>query len=302
MSELFAVAAEVADALATNRPVVALESTLISHGLPAPANLECARSAEAQIRAEGAIPATIAVIHGRVRVGLDETDLNQLAHGDNIAKLSRNDLASACANGISGATTVAATMICARRAGIDVFATGGLGGVHRGWQQTLDISADLYELARTPVTVVCSGAKSLLDLPATTEVLESLGVPLIGLGTTELPAFYSQDSGLALQQSVDHVEEAVQIIRIRRGLEMGGGEVLAVPPPEGAALATEKIERWTARALQDAAKANITGKALTPFLLGRIAELSEGLTLKANVALIQHNARIAARLASALSA
>ncbi|HAD36028.1 MAG TPA: pseudouridine-5-phosphate glycosidase, partial [Gammaproteobacteria bacterium] len=210
MLKWISISADVDSALSEGRPVVALESTLITHGLPHPENYQCAISAQDQVRAEGAVPATIAVLAGRIRVGLDPSEINQLVETEECHKLSRHDLATACAKGLTGGTTVAATMICARMAGIRIFATGGIGGVHRGWQNSFDISADLQELSQTPVTVVCSGAKSLLDLPATMEMLETLGVPVVGLGTRELPAFFSVESGIPLHQWADDIAEAAQ--------------------------------------------------------------------------------------------
>ena len=301
MTELIALSSEVEAALADNQPVVALESTLITHGLPFPENLSCARDAQDQIRAQGATPATIAVIDGQIRIGLEETELERISQDDTTRKLSRHDLATACAKGLTGGTTVAATMICARKAGISVFATGGIGGVHRGWNRTLDVSADLQELAQTPVTVVCSGAKSLLDLSATIEMLETLGVPVVGFGTEELPAFFSAQSGISLHQFVDTVGEAADIIRTRRELGLSGGEVLAVPPPEALAVALCDLENWTQTALTESQESGITGKSVTPYLLNRIAELSKGATLTVNTALILNNASIAGRLAVTLS-
>ncbi len=301
MTELITTGPEIEAALTERRPVVALESTLITHGLPFPENLRCARNAQDQIRLQGATPATIAVLDGQIRIGLEDAELERISQDNSASKLSRHDLATACARGLTGGTTVAATMICARKAGIAVFATGGIGGVHRGWNSTLDISADLQELARTQVTVVCSGAKSLLDLPATIEMLETLGVPVVGFGTDELPAFFSAQSGLSLHQFVDNLTEAADIIRTRRELDLSGGEVLTVPPPEALAVTLSDLENWTQAALAESRKRGITGKLVTPYLLGRIAELSGGATLRVNTALIPNNAAIAGRLAVALS-
>ena len=301
MTELIALAPQVQAALAENQPVVALESTLITHGLPFPENLDCAKDAQDQIRAQEATPATIAVIDGQIRIGLEDEELERISQDDTTYKLSRHDLATACARGLTGGTTVAATMICARKAGIAVFATGGIGGVHRGWNRTLDVSADLQELARTPVTVVCSGAKSLLDLSATIEMLETLGVPVVGFGTEELPAFFSAQSGITLHQFVDTVSEAANIIQTRRELDLSGGEVLAVPPPEALAVTLSDLENWTQTALTESQEKGITGKSVTPYLLSRIAELSGGATLAVNTALILNNATIAGRLAVTLS-
>ena len=301
MTELITTGPEIEAALTERRPVVALESTLITHGLPFPENLRCAKNAQDQIRLQGATPATIAVLDGQIRIGLEDAELERISQDNSASKLSRHDLATACARGLTGGTTVAATMICARKAGIAVFATGGIGGVHRGWNSTLDISADLQELARTQVTVVCSGAKSLLDLPATIEMLETLGVPVVGFGTDELPAFFSAQSGISLHQFVDNLTEAADIIRARRQLDLSGGEVLAVPPPEALAVTLSDLENWTQAALAESQKKGITGKSVTPYLLGRIADLSSGATLAVNTALILNNAEIAGRLAVTLS-
>ncbi len=301
MTELITTGPEIEAALTERRPVVALESTLITHGLPFPENLRCARNAQDQIRLQGATPATIAVLDGQIRIGLEDAELERISQDNSASKLSRHDLATACARGLTGGTTVAATMICARKAGIAVFATGGIGGVHRGWDSTLDISADLQELARTQVTVVCSGAKSLLDLPATIEMLETLGVPVVGFGTDELPAFFSAQSGISLHQFVNNLTEAADIIRARRQLDLSGGEVLAVPPPETLAVTLSDLENWTQAALAESQKKGITGKSVTPYLLGQIADLSSGATLAVNTALILNNAEIAGRLAVTLS-
>ncbi len=301
MTELITTGPEIEAALTERRPVVALESTLITHGLPFPENLRCARNAQDQIRLQGATPATIAVLDGQIRIGLEDAELERISQDNSASKLSRHDLATACARGLTGGTTVAATMICARKAGIAVFATGGIGGVHRGWNSTLDISADLQELARTQVTVVCSGAKSLLDLPATIEMLETLGVPVVGFGTDELPAFFSAQSGISLHQFVNNLTEAADIIRARRQLDLSGGEVLAVPPPEALAVTLSDLENWTQAALAESQKKGITGKSVTPYLLGQIADLSSGATLAVNTALILNNAEIAGRLAVTLS-
>ena len=297
----FIVQNEVAEALADGNAVVALESTLISHGLPAPHNLQTAQKAETVIRAGGAVPATIAVIDGQVRVGLSTTELERLADTNNPWKVSRDNLATAIAQNATGGTTVAATMFCAHQARIGIFATGGIGGVNGGWKESLDISADLRELARTPVTVVCSGAKSLLDLPATLEYLETMGVPVIGLATHELPAFFSVDSGLVLRQTVSNVAEAATIIEKRRALQLDEGEILAVPPPAQAALPQAQVEQWIESAISEVRSAGLRGQSVTPFLLTRLRELSGGRTLTTNMALIEHNAATAAALAGEIS-
>jgi len=292
--------AEVEEALKAGRPVVALESTLIAHGLPFPTNLEAARRLEDMIRAEGATPATIAVLGGWLRVGLDDTELNHLARGGNIRKVSRRDLPIVIAQGGDGATTVAATMWIAAQAGIQVFATGGIGGIHRG--QPFDVSADLPELARTPVAVVCAGAKSILDLPLTLEWLETWGVPVIGYGTDEFPAFYTRSSGLPVDARVDSPQAAAEIIRARWDLGLGGGVLIVAPVPAEAELPAEVMEAAIAQALAAAEEKGIRGKAITPFLLARIAEITGGDSLRANVALLENNVAIAARIAGALAA
>lgn len=291
---------EVAEALAAGRPVVALESTVIAHGMPYPRNLETARDLEAAVRAEGAIPATIAVMDRRIRIGLDEEALERLASGGkNVWKLSRADLPVALATGAMGATTVAATMIGARLAGIPVFATGGIGGVHRGAETSFDISADLDELARTSVCVVCAGAKSILDLPKTLEVLETRGVPVLGFGTEEFPAFYSRHSGLPVTRRCDNVHEAAEILRTKWQLGLDGGVLLANPIPFENELDPGTMEGAIGEALSDADANGIKGKATTPHLLAALERITGGRSLAANMALIRNNARIAAQLAVA---
>ncbi|MFO1056142.1 MAG: pseudouridine-5'-phosphate glycosidase [Dongiaceae bacterium] len=295
-------APEVAAALAAGGPVVALESTIISHGMPYPRNLETARRVEAAIRAEGAVPATIAVLDGRLRVGLGAAELERLATARDLAKLSRRDLAAAIATGGSGATTVAATMIGAALAGIAVFATGGIGGVHRGGESSLDISADLEELARTPVAVVCAGAKAILDLPRTLEYLETRGVPVIGFGTDAFPAFYTRDSGLAVDRRADSGAEVAAIMAASRRLGLGGGLLVANPIPEAHALPRATVEAAIAAALADAERDGVRGKAVTPFLLGRLEALTGGASLAANIELVISNARVGAAIAVAEAA
>jgi pseudouridine-5'-phosphate glycosidase len=295
---------EVAAALASGRPVVALESTLIAHGLPWPLNLETARAAEAAVRAEGAVPATIAVCRGRPTVGLDGAELEHLAGGGGVRKASRRDLAAAVVRGEWAATTVAATMALAHRAGVRVFATGGIGGVHPPAGQAgraLDVSADLYELARTPVAVVCAGAKSILDLPATLEVLETLGVPVVGYGTDEFPAFYLTTSGQPVSARVDDTAQAARLLQAHWALG-GAGVVLAQPLPAETALAPQALAAALALAEREAAEAHVRGGALTPFLLYRLTLATGGRTLQANQALVLSNARLAARVAGALAA
>ncbi len=292
---------EVAEAVAANQPVVALESTIIAHGMPFPDNLETARMLEATIRRAGAVPATIAVLDGVFRVGLDDMALERIAGDADLPKLSRRDLAAAIASGSSGATTVAATMIGARMAGIAVFATGGIGGVHRGAADTFDISADLEELACTPVAVVCAGAKAILDLPKTVEYLETKGVPLIGYGTDELPSFYSRESGIEVPLRVDEPDLAAGIIRAQREIGAAAGMVIAVPAPKDAALPKSEMDQVIERALADAHADRISGKRLTPFLLKRIVDLTGGRSLVANIALAKNNAQVAAEIAAALA-
>lgn len=293
---------EVAEAWADGAPVVALESTIITHGMPYPQNLETARAVEEDIRAEGAIPATIAVMDGQIHVGLTAEGLDALAQAKDVRKLSRADLGHCLATGEIGATTVAATMICAHLAGIEVFATGGIGGVHRGAELDFDISADLTELARTPVIVVCAGAKAILDIPKTLEFLETQGVPVMGYGTDEFPAFWSRQSGLRAPLRAEGPETIAASFRAQQALNLDGGLLVAQPIPQEAELAQRELIPWIETAIGEAAAQGIKGKAVTPYLLGRIFELSEGRSLVANIALVRNNARLAARIAQSLSA
>jgi pseudouridylate synthase len=293
---------DVAAALQAGRPVVALESTVIAHGLPRPQNLETALAMEAAVRAEGAIPATIAILEGRLVAGLSSEQLATFAASDGIVKVSRADLAAVRAAKQTGATTVAATMLIAARAGIRVFATGGIGGVHRGAELSFDISADLPEIARTPVAVVCAGAKAILDLRRTLEVLETLGVPVVGYRTNRFPAFYVEDSGLPLQSRVDAPAEAARLMQVHWEMELPSGIVFCNPPPSASALGKQEADEWIAQALQSAAAGGIRGKAVTPFLLDYLAKASRGQTLATNIALLVHNARVAAQIAKAYSA
>jgi pseudouridine-5'-phosphate glycosidase len=293
---------EVQQALAAGRPVVALESTIITHGMPAPRNLETARAVTSEVRAGGAVPATIALLGGRIRIGLEPHELERLAGAREVAKVSRADLAAVLAAGGTGSTTVAATMICAALAGIRVFATGGIGGVHRGAEQSFDVSADLQELARTPVAVVCAGAKAILDLPKTLEVLETLGVPVVGYGCDDLPAFYSRASGLAVPLRRDSATEIAGLMRAKWELGLGGGLVVANPIPAEAEIPAAEIAGHIETALAEAAAQGIQGKAVTPFLLARLEELSGGASLEANVALVLNNARLATEIAGAYAA
>jgi len=295
------VAEEVRAAVAAGLPVVALESTLIAHGLPWPTNLETAHAAESAIREAGAVPATIAVWQGIPTVGLSAAQIEDLARATEVLKASHRDLATAVALGQTAATTVAGTMFLAHRAGICVFATGGIGGAHRDTGQPFDISADLVELARTPVMVVCAGAKSILDLPRTLEILETLGVPVVGYATDRFPAFYLRDSGLPVSCRVDSPAEVARLFaaHVRMG---GGGLVLAQPIAQVMALTAEEIEAAIAQAQRELNEAHIHGGAVTPFLLSRLAALTGGRTLRANQSLIVSNARLAAEVASSVAA
>lgn len=296
------VAPHVAAALAAHRPVVALESTVISHGLPYPHNLEVARALENEVRAAGAVPATIGVVAGVPTVGLSAAELAHFAQAHDILKLARRDIAYAVARKRDGATTVAGTMALAAAAGITVFATGGIGGVHRGAERSWDVSADLTELARTPVVVVCAGAKAILDLPATLEQLETLGVPVLGLQTDELPAFYSASSGLPLPWRVETPAEAAAVWRAGQGegAKLVGGLLLCVPPPADVALPRGLIDAAIGRALARADQAGVRGQAVTPFLLAAMAEETEGESMATNIALLRQNAQVAAAVARSL--
>lgn len=289
---------EVYAALRERRPVVALESTLITHGLPYPANRDTALAMEAAVREQGAVPATIAILSGQIRIGLTEQEIDQLAQTSNVRKCSRRDIPIAVALGETAATTVAGTMILAHQAGIKVFATGGIGGVHRG--APFDISADLIELGRTPVAVVCSGAKSILDLPLTVEVLETQGVPIIGLQTACLPAFYTRESDLPVDVSVDSPQQVASIIHAADWMGSQHGILVAVPVPEKDALPYAEAEQYIQTATEEAHQQGIHGKAVTPFVLRRVAALSEGRAVVANRALLVNNARVAAQIASHL--
>jgi pseudouridine-5'-phosphate glycosidase len=293
---------EVAAALARGGPVVALESTVISHGLPRPHNLETARRMEAAVRSEGAVPATVGLLHGRLVVGLTGEEIELLANIDGVHKVSRRDLSTVLQSRKPGATTVAATILIASQAGISVFATGGIGGVHRGVQDTLDISADLVELARTPVAVVCAGAKIILDLPRTLELLETLGVPVVGFRTGSFPAFYVRESGLTLDLRVESAEEAAPLMSMQRELGLTSGIVFCNPPPESSALDRVQTESLIKSALIAANSEGIQGKAVTPYLLGYLSKASGGATLKANMDLLVSNASVAAQIAVAHSA
>lgn len=292
--------AEVTAARAAKTPIVALESTIITHGMPYPQNIEVARQVEADIRAAGATPATIAVLSGQLHVGLEAEQLTTLAQSQNVAKLSRADLAACLATGGTGATTVAATMIAAHHAGIDVFATGGIGGVHKGAEHSFDISADLQELAQTPVTVVCAGAKAILDLPKTLEVLETLGVPVIAFGQDSLPAFWSATSDMSAPLRMDDAKAIARAHKMRQALGVPGGQLVANPIPAHDEIASEILAPIIAQAQADADHDQISGKAVTPYLLQRIFERTDGRSLTANIALVRNNARLAAQIAQTI--
>ena len=292
---------EVALALEQGRPMVALESTIITHGMPYPQNVETARLVEAEIRTHGATPATIAVMGGHIHIGLAAEALVTLGQAQNVMKLSRADLAACLATGQTGATTVAATMICAHLAGISVFATGGIGGVHRGADQSFDISADLLELAQTPVTVVAAGAKAILDIAKTLEVLETHGVAVLAYGQTDFPAFWSRSSGLAAPLSMTTPAQIAAAHLMRARLNIAGGQLIANPIPQDAEIPRSEITPIIEAALAEAQAKGITTKAVTPFLLRRIFELTEGRSLTSNIALVLSNARLAAAIATEIA-
>ena len=295
-----ALSPEVAEALATGAPVVALESTIITHGMPWPANVETALAVEDAVRAGGAVPATVAILAGKPRAGLTRAEIEALGQRSDVAKASRRDMAALVARGADGATTVAGTMIVAARAGIPVFVTGGIGGVHRGATRTLDVSADLTELARTPVAVVCAGVKSILDVGLTLEVLETYGVPVIGYGTDRFPAFYVPDSGFGVPLRADTPQEVAAVVRAQRALALGG-LVVANPIPAEHALAGEAIEAAIAESLAEADRQGVRGKDVTPFVLADLNQRTAGASLVANVALVKHNAALGAAIAVALA-
>ena len=302
MNQYLDVAPEVAEALAAGKPVVALESTIISHGMPYPKNVETALLVEQTIRENGAVPATIAVIGGRLKAGLSKDEIDHLGKsGRAVAKASRRDLPVLVARGEDGATTVTTTMIIAHMAGIKIFATGGIGGVHRGAEVTMDISADLEELAQTPVMVVCAGAKSILDLGLTLEYLETKGVPVIGYGTEELPAFYTRKSGFSVDYRVDSPEELAAIFKAQRDLDYKGGMLVTNPIPEEYAMDKTIIDAAIEKALSEAKEQGIHGKETTPFLLAKVVELTGGDSLESNIKLVLNNAKVAARTAACLA-
>ncbi|MBC3861076.1 pseudouridine-5'-phosphate glycosidase [Undibacterium jejuense] len=291
---------EVRAAKLSGKPVVALESTIISHGMPYPQNVQTAREVEAIIREQGAVPATIAIINGKIHIGLSDAELELLGQSKDALKVSRRDLPYVLTSKKLGATTVAATMICAELAGISVFVTGGIGGVHRGAETSFDISADLQELARTSVAVVCAGAKSILDLGLTLEYLETHGVPVVSVGQAAFPAFFTRDSGYRADFQLDTADEQADFIHAKWNLGLRGGIVVANPVPESEAMPKDEIDGITAQALQEATQQGIAGKAVTPFLLSRIKELTGGRSLVTNIALVKNNAKVGAQLALAL--
>lgn len=300
--ELFIVAEEVREALAAGRPVVALESTIISHGMPYPRNVQTAREVEQIIRDHGAVPATIAILDGVPRIGLDDAELDLLGSDDNVRKVSIRDLPFVVATKAHGATTVASTMRLAALAGIKVFVTGGLGGVHRGGESSMDISADLTELSLTDVAVVSAGVKSLLDIGRTLEVLETLGVPVISVGEDDFPSFYSRTSGFRSPLRLDDAATIAATMKAKWDLGLAGGLVIANPIPEADEIPADQIGALIEQAVAEAEQRGITGSAITPFLLGRIVELSDGDSLRANIALVKHNARLGAQIAAAYAA
>jgi len=288
---------EVAQALQNNQPVVALESTIISHGMPYPKNMETAFQVEAAVREEGAVPATIALMDGKIKVGLEKNEIQFLAKkGRNVIKTSRRDIPYVLSRKLTGATTVAATMIAAEKAGIKIFATGGIGGVHRGATETFDISADLQELAKTNVAVVCAGIKSILDLELTLEYLETMGVPVLGYQTNELPAFYTRKSGYKVDYKMNNPQEIAKLLQVKWATGLNGGVVIANPVPEKHALDEQIMKRAIEQALSAQQKAGIKGKESTPFLLAKVKELTDGQSLVSNIELVLNNARLAAQI------
>ena len=301
MNKYLDIAPEVQQALADGRPVVALESTIISHGMPYPKNVETALLVEQTLRDNGAVPATIAILGGRLKAGLSKEEITYLGKaGRKVAKVSRRDLPVICARGADGATTVTTTMMIAHMAGIQVFATGGIGGVHRGAETTMDISADLEELAQTPVMVVCAGAKAILDLGLTLEYLETKGVPVIGYGTDELPAFYTRKSGFGVDYRMDSPEELAAAFKVQNDMELGAGMLVTNPIPEEFAMPKEVIDAAIDQAIRECNEQGIKGKETTPFLLARVAEITGGDSLASNIQLVYNNARLAARTAGEL--
>ncbi|MDE4542954.1 pseudouridine-5'-phosphate glycosidase [Thermoanaerobacterium sp. R66] len=301
MYKYLEISEEVKSAIDKGLPVVALESTIISHGMPYPENIKTANMLEDIIRDNGAVPATIAIINGKIKIGINKEELEFLATSKDILKASRRDIPSIIAKGLSAATTVSATMICANLAGIKIFVTGGIGGVHRGAEHTFDISADLQELAKTNVAVICAGAKAILDLPLTLEYLETHGVPVLGFKTDELPAFYTKNSGLKVDYMINDEIEAAKIIKAKWDLGLKGGLIIANPIPEEYSMNREYIEKAIYKALEEADANNIKGKKLTPFLLEKIKDITSGDSLKANIELVKNNAIVGAKIAVELN-
>ena len=302
MKQYLTYSQEVQEAMAAGKPVVALESTIISHGMPYPQNVQTAREVEQIIRDNGAVPATIAIIDGKIKIGLSDDELEMFGNSQGVAKASRRDLAYLVATKQLGATTVATTMIAASLAGIKIFVTGGIGGVHRGAETTMDISADLEELAQTDVAVICAGAKSILDLGLTLEYLETNGVPVVGYGTDVLPAFFTRESDFGLNIRVDNPETVADLLRVKWDLGLKGGAVIANPIPEADAMDKSFIDGIINEALKEAEEQNIAGKDVTPFMLGKVKDLTEGRSLDANIALVKNNAVVGAKIAVALNA
>ena len=298
LKDYLSVTPEIQEAIDAGKPVVALESTILSHGMPYPQNVEFAHKVEEIVRAEGAIPATTAIIGGKLKVGLNDEELLTMCKAENVGKVSRRDVAVYLATGMTGATTVATTMIIASMAGIRFFATGGIGGVHRGAEKTMDISADLEELGNTPVMVVCAGAKSILDLGLTLEYLETKGVPVIGYGTDELPAFYTRHSGFGVDYRADSPEELAAMFKAQRDLGLKGGMLVTNPIPEEYSMDKAVIDAAIDQAIKEASEKGIKGKETTPFLLAKVVELTGGDSLDSNIALVLNNARLAAKTAA----
>lgn len=301
MKNYIVLSEEVQKAKDSNQPIVALESTIISHGMPYPQNVEMARTVEQIVRDNGAVPATIAIMDGKIKIGLTDEELELFAKSDNVAKVSRRDMAQVVALKQLGATTVASTMICAEMAGIEVFVTGGIGGVHRGAETTMDISADLDELSKTNVAVVCAGAKSILDLPLTLEYLETKGVPVIGYETEYLPAFYTRSSEHKLNFSTDSIDVIAETLKTKWELELQGGAVIANPIPEEHAMDEAFINGIIDQAIQEAQEQGIIGKDSTPFLLGKVKDLTDGKSLDVNIELVKHNAKVGSEIAVRLN-
>ncbi|MDQ6597181.1 pseudouridine-5'-phosphate glycosidase [Bacillus salipaludis] len=297
MKQYIELSEEVRAAKEQGKPIVALESTIISHGMPYPQNVQTAREVEQIVRDNGAVPATIAIVDGKIKIGLSDEELEMFGKSSDVAKASRRDLAYLIATKKLGATTVAATMICAEAAGINIFVTGGIGGVHRGAETTMDISADLEELGQTNVAVICAGAKSILDLGLTMEYLETKGVPVIGYQTDVLPAFYTRTSEFALNLRADEVETIASTLKVKWDLNLKGGAVIANPIPEEYAMDEKKINSVIETALKEADEKHISGKDVTPFMLGKVKELTEGKSLDANIALVKNNAVVGAKIA-----